>query len=736
MSAETKPSDKLGLWGATGVGVGAIVGGGILVLAGVAFRATGPSAVLAFAINGVVAVLTALSFAEMSTAFPESGGAYVFAKKVLGVRAAFAVGWILWFAYIVAGVLYALGFAEYGVATVAEVWRLSGDKAPEWLASRRTVLALALTAAGAYALSLIRKSTGGGQFATIGKVIVFAVLIIAGLWALRDETTSSVQRDLTPFFPKGSSGLIAAMGFTFIALQGFEVIAAVAGEVRDPARNLPRAMLMSLGLGLIIYLPLLLLVSTVGTPAGTDIGAMGTENPETVMADGAKNFMGPIGYWLVLIAAVLSTLSALHANILAASRVALTMARDRTLPRVLARHHDRFRTPVMAIYTTALALAAILMMVPDLASAGAAASLIFLICFALAHGTALLARLRIKSQVFKIPFFPVPHIIGGLACAALAIFQAVTVPAAGAITGVWLGLGVLLYFALFASRAEAVDASVQARDPELAKLRGFRPFVLVPVANPDNAPALVELANALAPPQIGRVLLLSVIRNSEDGVEAESLQKSQHVLSEALTRAHLHGHLPEALMTHAAHPWPEIARVARTYRSESLLLGLPDLSGEKVSKSLVTLLNQVDCDVAVLRAHSEFRLEKVHRVLVPVAGRGVQHELRARLIGSIGRQGGSTIRFLRVMPADTSEAGRAEAKRGLRRLGEDEAPGRYECEIVCDDDVANAVTTQAKDTDLVILGAQRVGGKTALGSITRKIAARAQVPTVLISKRG
>ncbi|MEZ4227105.1 MAG: amino acid permease [Polyangiaceae bacterium] len=735
MSEKTQHG-KLGLWGATGVGVGAIVGGGILVLGGVAFRATGPSAVVAFALNGVVALLTALSFAEMSTAFPESGGAYVFAKKVLGVRAAFGVGWILWFAYIVAGVLYALGFAEYGVASLAEMWRLAGAPPPAWLETRRTVLAIALLSAGGYTLSLIRKSTGGGQFATIGKLVVFAVLILAGLWALRTEHLDTVRADLTPFFPGGTGGLVAAMGFTFIALQGFEVIAAVAGEVSNPARVLPRAMLLSLGIGLLVYIPLLLLVTTVGTPAGQNITRMATDNPETVMALTVKAYMGPVGYWLVLIAAVLSTLSALHANILAASRVALTMATDRTLPSVLSQQHHRFNTPVMAIYTTALALAAILLMVPDLASAGAAASLIFLICFALAHGTALLARLRTSTQVFRVPGFPVPHVIGGLACAALAIFQAVTVPAAGAITGVWLGLGVLLYFSLFASRAETVDASEQARDPELARLRGFRPFVLVPVANPDSAPALVELASALAPPGIGRVLLLSVIREQDGAVADTSLQNAQHVLSEALTRAHTWGHRPEALLTHAVEPWPEIARVARTYRSESLLLGLPDISAPAVTERLETLLNQVECDVAVLRAKSGLDFQSVHRVLVPVAGRGVQHELRARLIGSIGRQGGATLCFLRVMPGDTSEAARADALKALRRLAEDEAPGRNECTLVCSDDIVSAVTEQAKDADLVILGAQRLGGKKAFGDITRQITSQLEVPTVLISRRG
>ena len=105
----------LGLLGATGVGVGAIVGGGILALAGTAFATTGPSAVVAFTLNGLIALLTALTFAEMATSFPESGGTYTFAKKVLSVEAAFLVGWVVWFASIVAAVLYAFASTGYGL---------------------------------------------------------------------------------------------------------------------------------------------------------------------------------------------------------------------------------------------------------------------------------------------------------------------------------------------------------------------------------------------------------------------------------------------------------------------------------------------------------------------------------------------------------------------------------------------------------------------------------------------
>ena len=170
----------IGLRGATGIGVAAIVGGGILVLAGAAFSTAGPSATLAVAINGVIAFLTAMSFAEMSTAFPQSGGAYVFANKVLSVRAAFGVGWVLWFAYIVACVLYALGFAAFAVLVLQELWAAAGSTPPAWLAGRNMVLLLAGGATVFYVWLLIRHAASGGHWINIAKILLFVVFIAAG----------------------------------------------------------------------------------------------------------------------------------------------------------------------------------------------------------------------------------------------------------------------------------------------------------------------------------------------------------------------------------------------------------------------------------------------------------------------------------------------------------------------------------------------------------------------------
>ena len=152
MNREERVERRIGLWGATGVGVGAIVGGGILALAGAAFAATGPSAMVAFALNGVIALLTALSFAEVASKFPQSGGTYTFARKVLSVEAAFCVGGIVWFASIGAAVLYALGFGRFASAAIAQIWDGSGDASPAWLTSLWAARCLAVAAIVGYSV--------------------------------------------------------------------------------------------------------------------------------------------------------------------------------------------------------------------------------------------------------------------------------------------------------------------------------------------------------------------------------------------------------------------------------------------------------------------------------------------------------------------------------------------------------------------------------------------------------
>jgi amino acid transporter len=729
--------------GATSVGVGAIVGGGILVLAGVAFKATGPSAVLAFALNGALAFITALSFAELASLFPESGGAYTFAKKVLSLRAAFAVGWVLWFSYIVAAVLYAVGFSAFAVELFTALFPQLAIAGPEaassWATSRGMRVGLAALATLFYMAMLIRKSAGGGQWATIGKTALFALLILVGVGVALFKPFASMRVAFTPFLSQGPTGLIAAMGFTFIALQGFDLIAAVGGEVRSAERNVPRAMFLSLGVALAVYLPLLAIVAAVGTGEYDSIAALADAHPDTAMAVAVRNYMGPIGYYAVVVAAVLSTLSALHANLLGASRVAWQMAHDRMLPHGLVALRGDEQTPAMAIYTSTLAVLAIVLVVADLSVAGAAASLVFLIAFALAHVTAILARHRLgKVAPFTMPGFPWLPGLGACACSALALWQMVAVPKAGALTLLWVGLGLLMYNMLFAQRATAVDAFLEASDPNLARIRGHSHLVLAPVANPATAPGIIAVANAMAPPGSGRVLLLAVMPTPtkvEGPDPPETLTSAQRVLEKALTTSLISGYAPEALLTIAPVTWTEIGRVARAHRCESVLLGFSRITKPLAGGYLEDFLNQVDYDVAFLRAPESWRLESARRILVPFGGKGSQDTLRARVLGSLARTATREFTFLRVLPEGTPKEVEREARTQLLRVAEEETPSAPRIELIHSNDVVATLKELSPQFDLVILGLQQLGRQRIFGGVASRIAHETDFTALMLSRR-
>ncbi len=727
--------------GATGVGVGAIVGGGILALAGVAFATTGPGAILAFALNGVIALLTALSFAEMSSKFPESGGTYLFSRKVLSVESAFTVGWVVWFASIVAAVLYAIGFGSFAALMLRELYALQGV-VPEWLNDSRITPAIALSTTLGLALVLMVRSGGGGAWVNIAKVIVFSVLILGGFWAIAGQDVTRTTHAMSPFLIAGTGGLIQAMGYSFIAMQGFDLIAAVGGEVRDPAKNIPRAMILSLVIALSIYLPLLFVLVVVGTNANMSIAQLATDDPETVVAVAAKQFLGVTGYWLVIIAAVLSMFTALQANLFAASRIALAMSRDHTLPAWIAHTSKRWRTPYVAVLVTMLLIGALIIALPDVAAAGAASSLIFLVTFAIAHVLAILVRRRSQDSPppFRAPFYPFVPIVGGVSCLGLAIFQGIAVPAAGSIAVGWLSVGGILFLTLFARRARLTDVSNLASHPELARLRGSTPLVLVPIANPHNAAAMLALADTLVPWYVGRVLVQTVVVAPVDWdpvAEPAPLNRLSNVQTRVLEAAMRLGVHCETLTTVSSKPLEEIARVAKMHRCESVLLGLSEITEDSFDSPLEGLLGELATDVVVLRAPRDWDLAQADRILVPIGGRGGHDYLLTRLLSSLSRKQKRQVKFLRVVPTCILPVDRRRVARDLKRTAEENSGSDCEQEVVESNDVLGTIASQAGDNGLIILGVQRLGPKQKLfGDFTRLLARQTDAPIIIISRRG
>jgi nucleotide-binding universal stress UspA family protein len=433
-------------------------------------------------------------------------------------------------------------------------------------------------------------------------------------------------------------------------------------------------------------------------------------------------------------------LSAMQANLMAASSFAGTMAADRTLPVRFDGVSGDGRTPLAAIKVTAGTIALVLVAVPDVAAAGAVSSLIFLATFALAHLIAYLARRRSSElSPFHAPLFPLVPMVGGGACLTLAVYQASAVPSAGVLAALWLSFGAIMYVTVLAPRARVVDASTEGHEPHIVRLRGRSPLVLVPVANPAKAPVLVKMAESIAPKGISRVQLLSVVRASAgdpDGLPGRIID-AQRILGGALSAAISVDLRPEALITIADDPWSEIIRIAERTECDNILLGVGGLGRSLMSGPLERLIGKVDADVVVLRAPNSWDPDNAQRILIPARGGRNQSPIRARVVGSLCRTGAREVTYLGVLPTDAQRSDVRRSESELGRLARDEARSSGSAVVVQRDDLVAEVVARAATCDLMILGlAHTDRRKRVFGHLTAEIAEATNCPLLMISQRG
>jgi amino acid transporter len=400
-SGERAPATELNMLDATMVGIGAMIGAGIFVLTGLAAETAGPAAIVVFALNGGVTTFTALSYAELASAIPRNGGGYAYVREVFSAPISFVMGWTRWFTYMIAGALYALGF---------------GSNFIEWLHLYGIELPLAETFPEAYALLVIlvfvalnalsTAASGGAETViTLVKIAILGVFVAFGVFA-------ADVGEFRPLFSEGALAVLPAMGLTFIAFQGYDLIATVTEEVEDPQRTIPRAILLSVVVTVVVYL--LVVFVAIGTLGAEALGVAG----ETAVAQAAEGFMPQLpvigtGAGLIAFGAVFSTISALNAVVIGSSRVAFAMGRERQLPVALGRLHHRFGTPSVAILASAAVMLVAALVVP-IRVVGNLASLFSLLGFALVNVT--LIRLRRQQpdlrRPFEVPYYPLTPILG------------------------------------------------------------------------------------------------------------------------------------------------------------------------------------------------------------------------------------------------------------------------------------------------------------------------------------
>ncbi|MFB6247663.1 MAG: APC family permease [Salinibacter sp.] len=456
-TGDREPAAHLSLLDATMVGMGAMIGAGIFVLTGLAAEIAGPAAILVFALNGVVTAFTGICYAELASAIPKSGGGYAFVREVFSGPTSFLMGWMLAFAYMIAGALYALGFASNFIEFVHIYW--SGLPAgPTW----NVMYALAVIGLLVLLNALSTAASGGAEtIVTIVKIII--LLIFAGFGAAAVELGN-----FEPFIAENKTAIsiLPAMGLTFIAFEGYDLITTVTEEVENPRENIPKAIFISLVATVAIYL--LVVFVAIGTLGAEELGRAG----ETGIAEAAGSFMPVIpllgdGAALIVFGAVFSTLSALNAVVLASSRVVFAMGRENQLPDPIGQISARYGTPVTSVLLCAVIMLVSVTLLP-IRQVGRVSSFFFLISFVVVNYSVIRLRRRRPNmrRPFEMPLYPYIPALGILLNLVLSYFLLRDDPVTLAIGIGWLATGGLVYAGLqWRKREDSPPSTTDAEAP-------------------------------------------------------------------------------------------------------------------------------------------------------------------------------------------------------------------------------------------------------------------------------
>ena len=318
---------SLGLATVVSLGINGVIGQGIFLLPGKAAAQMGPSAILALMMGGLLCFMIALCFAEVSSRFDSTGGAYVYAREAFGDFVGFEVGWMTCCVAIISWAALANGFVlvlAHFVPAVGVGW-----------AKTATAVGI-ITALTAVNWMGARHGASVVKFFTVAKLIPLTLFILVGLFFMDGG-------NFEPFTPQGMDPLAETTLLLLYAYAGFETLVVPAGEMDDPQRNVPKALFLVMAIVTVVY------IGIFAVAVGTFPGIAGHSNP---VAAASEQFMGPVGGTLIALGICLSVFGTNSGAALVSPRRFFALAERGDLPKVLARVDEATGVPRAALLLT------------------------------------------------------------------------------------------------------------------------------------------------------------------------------------------------------------------------------------------------------------------------------------------------------------------------------------------------------------------------------------------------
>ena len=713
MSAEGGELERtLGFVEAMTLGGGTMIGAGIFILPGIAAETAGPASAISYAIAGFVALLAALSLSELATGMPIAGGSYHYVNRALGGLFGAVVGWGMWTGLMFASAFYMIGFGQYLVEPIPF---LDGRVFIIGLGLVGLVLLLGVNYYGTEESSAFQNVTIGTETAIVLVFVAVGVFFID-------------PGNLEPFAPFGAGGVVATTGIVFISFLGFEIIATVAGEIKNPSRIIPLSMILSVVLVTILYV-LVMLVST-GVIPFESLG----DSPIPV-SDVAVVYLGPAGVVAIVFAAIIAAISSSNSSILAASRVIYAMGRDGVVTDWFNVNHPRFYTPHRAIAATGGVTALLILVGLEvetiIALLAEAASFSFLVAYSLVHVSLVVFRRADPdgydpSFALPRPLYPAVPVLGVVLSLVVVSQMATVVVVIGSAI---VAFGVVWYATY--TRGRVVSEGLLR---EAIRGKPSEPFrVVVPVANPSTQRGLLQLAAASAhanedrgTPELVAVNVTSVAHPSELlNVEADRADHQRDLLENANDIATEMNVTLRTRAVVAADVGEAILDVLEDEAPDEVILGWDgtlDHEDHVFGTTAGPVVRQASCDVSLV----DLRTETIGTPVALVAP-GPNAPVVAHQAVEFATVDGAVPTLLNVQPprgesdGDAEERGRAVVADAAEAAGLD--PDEYDVEVVVDDDVGRAVVEATGRYDTVCVGLSRrpEGARIPFGTVTERV---------------
>lgn len=558
-----------------------MLGSGIFVLPGLAAAKTGSSVWLAYLLAAVCILPAALSKSELATAMPSSGGTYVYIERAFGPLFGTIAGIGLWLSLLLKSAFALVGFGAYLSILVNIDAGLT-----KYIALLFLGLILFLNILGV-------KKVGKVQI-----VIVTISLISLGLILIFGLPRTSTEL-LEPFLLEGKMGLFSTVAFVYISYAGVTKVAAIAGEIKNPSKNLPRAMILSLGImtSIYVFVAFVLVGNIPLETLQTDIKPIYT----------IVNILGGsyIGYIAALVG-VITLISMANSGVLAASRFPFAMAIDKLLPDFMAKIHSKYLTPVITIIMTCVVMGMVILFL-DVEKIAKLASAFMVMMFILVNACVIVLRetaAQWYAPPYRSPLYPVVQLFGIFSGIGLLILLGLG-PMFAIIIILIIGILIYFYFGKNATRTGILrkyghrpalyllykrknkgqityrnnqDGRMQNLDGKLASDAG----VVVPLLGNERSPEmLVEIAAAI---------------NKRDKIQTINI-------TEVPNQTFLDAMVEEN---------PRIAslerRIARLAKSKNISIDFEAAVTHEISDTIHELSDQTNCDWLVMgwngRAHS------------------------------------------------------------------------------------------------------------------------------------